>query len=94
MSEFHKPITLCTDASSHGLGAVLEQNGHAIAYYSRSLKISEKNYSVVEQECLAIVEALKRFRHYLQGRKFQIFTDHKPLEWLANQKSIGRLRRW
>ena len=58
------------------------------------MKISEKNYSVVEQECLAIVEALKRFRHYLLGRKFQILTDHKPLEWLANQKSIGRLWRW
>ena len=68
-------------AFSQGLGAVLEQNGHAVAYYSRS-------------ECLAIVKALKRFRRYLLGRKFQILTDHKPLEWLANQKSIGRLWRW
>ena len=91
---FTCPFTLCTDASSRGLGAVLEQNGHAVAYYSRSLKSAEKNYSVVEQECLAIVEALKRFRHYLLGRRFQILTDHKPLEWLANQKSIGRLWRW
>ena len=87
-------FTLCTDASSQGLGAVLEQSGHAVAYYSRSLSIAEHNYSVIEQECLAIVESLKRFRHYLIGRKFQILTDHKPLEWLASQKSIGRLWRW
>ena len=83
-----------TRFSSQGLGAVLERSGHAVAYYSRSLSIAEQNYNVIEQECLAIVESLKRFRHYLIGRKFQILTDHKPLEWLANQKSIGRLWRW
>ena len=51
-------------------------------------------YSTVELECLAIVESLKQFRHYLIGRHFQILTDHKPLEWLSSQKSIGKLWRW
>ena len=92
--DFKRILTLCTDASSIGLGAVLEQEGHAVAYFSRALRGAESRYSTVELECLAIVESLKRFRHYLIGRHFQILTDHKPLEWLSSQKSIGRLWRW
>ena len=91
---FIKKFTLCTDASGTGLGAVLEQEGHVVAYYSRSLRNAEKHYSTIELECLAIVESVKRFRHYLLGKKFEILTDHKPLEWLAKQKSVGRLWRW
>ena len=91
---FKRIFTLCTDASSIGLGAVLEQEGHAVAYFSRALRGAESRYSTVELECLAIVESLKRFRHYLIGRHFQILADHKPLEWLSSQKSIGKLWRW
>ena len=85
---------MCTDASGTGLGAVLEQDGQVIAYYSRALRKAEKNYSTVELECLAVVESVKRFRHYLLRREFEILTDHKPLEWLAKQKCVGRLWRW
>ena len=92
--DFNKRFELYTDASGTGLGAVLEQNGHVIAYYSRTLRGAERNYSTIEQECLAIVESLKRFRHYLIGRQFAIFTDLKPLEWLHTQKAVGRLWRW
>ena len=92
--DFKKKFTLCTDASGLGLGAVLEQDNHAVAYYSRSLRNSERNYSTIELECLAMVEALKRLRHYLLGRQFEILTDHKPLESLSEQKSNGRLWRW
>ena len=63
--DFQKKFTLCTDASGLGLGAVLEQDNHAVAYYSRSLRNSERNHSAIELECLAMVEALKRFRHYV-----------------------------
>ena len=76
------------------MGAILEQGGHVIAYFSRTLRIAQRNYSTIEQECLAIVESLKRFRHYLIGRKFEIITDHKPLEWLHTQKAMGRLWQW
>ena len=69
-------------------------DGHVIAYFSRALRSAERNYSTIEQECLAIVESLKRFRHYLIGRRFEIITDHKPLEWLQTQKAIGCLWRW
>ena len=85
------------DASAVGLGAVLEQDGHVIAYASRScrsLTASERQYSVIQRECLAMVYALKQFRHYLLGRRFQLVTDHAPLQWLSAQKMEGMLCRW
>ena len=83
-----------TDASDVGLGAVLEQDNHVIAYASRTLTKSERNYSVIQKECLAIVYATKQFRHYLLGRQFQLHTDHAPLQWLSAQRMEGLLCRW
>ena len=77
-----------------GLGATLEQNSHVIAYASCSLTLSERNYSVIQQECLAIVFGLKQFHHYLLGKSFQLYTDHVPLQWLAEQTMEGMLFRW
>ena len=87
-------FTVQTDASAIGLGAILEQNGKVIAYASRALSKSERNYSVIQRECLAIVYALKQFRHYLLGHRFLLITDHAPLQWLSNQKMEGLLSRW
>ena len=58
------------------------------------LRDVEARYSTIELECLAIIESLKRIRHYLIGRHFEILTDHKPLEWFSSQKSVGKLWRW
>ena len=69
-----------------GVGVVLEQNDHVIAYASRALTVPERQYSVIQRECLAVIYALKQFRHYLLGRTFQILTDHAPLQWLSAQK--------
>ncbi len=85
---------LHTDASDRGLGAVLEQDGRVVAYASRALTQSERNYSVIQRECLAVVYAVKQFRHYLLGRPFQLYTDHAPLQWLSGQKMEGMLCRW
>ena len=80
---FHQsasPFVLQTDASAVGLGAVLEQDGHVIAYASRTLNKAEQNYSVIQKECLAVVFTLKQFCHYLLGRPFRLITDHEPLQ--------------
>ena len=82
---------LSTDASATGIGTVLEQNNHVIAYASRTLSAAERNYSVIQRECLAIVFPLKQFRHYLLGRAFKLITDHAPLQWLSCQKMEGLL---
>ncbi|KAL5469538.1 hypothetical protein EMCRGX_G030807 [Ephydatia muelleri] len=87
-------MVLQTDASSVGLGAVLEQDQRVVGYASRTLTKAEANYSVIQRESLAIVWAMKQFRHYLLGRTFQLMTDHAPLQWLGEQKMEGLLCRW
>ncbi|KAL2226254.1 UNVERIFIED_CONTAM: Transposon Tf2-12 polyprotein, partial [Sesamum indicum] len=84
-----------TDASKQGLGCVLMQNGKVIAYASRQLKNHEFNYPTHDLELAAIVHALKIWRHYLYGEKFQILTDHKSLKYILTQKELNlRQRRW
>ena len=73
-------FVLQTDTSSVGLGAVLEQNGSVIAYASRAINSTERQYSVIQKECLAAAFATKQFHHYLLGRLFQLLTDHCPLQ--------------
>lgn len=97
--DFSKPFNLTTDASNVALGAVLSQGPIGqdlpIAYASRTLNDSELNYSTIEKECLCLVWATKYFRPYLFGRKFNIITDHKPLQWLFSLKDpSSKLLRW
>ncbi|GJS30086.1 putative reverse transcriptase domain-containing protein [Tanacetum coccineum] len=83
------------DASHKGLGVVLMQNEKVIAYASRQLKIHEKNYTTHDLELGAVVFALKIWRHYLYGTKCTVFTDHKSLQHILDQKDLNmRQRRW
>ncbi|GJX76486.1 putative reverse transcriptase domain-containing protein [Tanacetum coccineum] len=83
------------DASCLGLGCVLMQRGKVIAYAFRQLKIHEKNYTTYDLELGAVVFALNIWRHYLYGTKSVIYTDHKSLQYIFNQKELNmRQRRW
>ncbi|GJY08897.1 putative reverse transcriptase domain-containing protein [Tanacetum coccineum] len=87
-------IVYC-DASIKGLGAVLMQREKVIAYASRQLKIHEKNYTTHDLELGAVVFSLKLWRHYLYRTKCTVFTDHKSLQHILNQKELNmRQRRW
>ena len=98
--DFTKPFLIYTDASGTGLGAVLSQLNDegkecVIAYASRSLNKAECNYGITDQECLAVVWAVKHFEQYLGLLPFKIVTDHSALKFLqtANMPS-GRRARW
>ncbi|GJV75999.1 reverse transcriptase domain-containing protein [Tanacetum coccineum] len=83
------------DASNQGLGCVLMQRGKVIGYASRQLKTHEKNYTTHDLELGAVVLALKTWRHYLYGTKSVIYTDHKSLQHIFDQKELNmRQRRW
>ncbi|GJU90956.1 putative reverse transcriptase domain-containing protein [Tanacetum coccineum] len=87
-------IAYC-DASKKGLGAMLMQREKVISYASRQLKIHEKNYTTHDLELGAVVFALKIWRHYLYGTKCTVFTDHKSLQHILDQKELNmRQRRW
>ena len=97
--DFSAEFILDTDASNHGIGAVLSQlkDGveHPVAFASGTLTKAERNYCVTRKELLAVVEFVKQFRHYLQGPKFRIRTDHAPLRSVLKVKETeGQLARW
>ncbi|GKG12841.1 putative reverse transcriptase domain-containing protein, partial [Tanacetum coccineum] len=82
--------------SHQGLGAVLMQREKVIAYVSRQLKPNEENYTTYDLELEAVVFALKIWRHYLlYGTKCNVFTDHKSLQHILDQKELNmRQRHW
>lgn len=97
--DFTKKFYLHCDASDYGIGAVLvqfdeEKNERPIAFMSKKLSTSQRNYSVTERECLAALEAIKKFRCYLELQDFEVITDHASLVWLMKQPDLsGRLAR-
>ena len=72
-----KPFTIFTDASNFQVGATIKQNDLPIAYFSRKLTPTQRRYSTIEQEMLAIVEVLKEYRNFLLGATIVIYIDHR-----------------
>ena len=90
---------LRTDASDVGIGAVLLQEHEGelfpVSYASRKLLPRERNYSVIERECLGLVWAVQKFYVYLYGKEFILQTDHEPLVYLNKAKLLNsRIMRW
>ncbi|GJS85278.1 putative reverse transcriptase domain-containing protein [Tanacetum coccineum] len=95
LPEGTKDFVVYCDASLKGYGAVLMQREKVIAYASRQLKVHEENYTTHDLELGAVVFALRLWRHYLYGTKCVVFTDHKSLQYILNQKELNlRQRRW
>ncbi|GJY28825.1 putative reverse transcriptase domain-containing protein [Tanacetum coccineum] len=95
LPEGSEDFVVYCDALHKGLGVVLMQKGKVIAYASRQLKIHEKNCPTQDLELGSVVFALKIWRHYLYGTKCTVFTDHKSLQHILNQKELNmRQHHW
>ena len=89
LPDFSQPFVVEGDASGEGLGAVLMQNHHPIAFESCKLKNYERHYSIYDKVMLAILHALTKFRQYLVGSKFKIKTDHNSLKYFLELKELN-----
>jgi hypothetical protein len=86
---------VCIDTCKEGLGGILMQNGYVIGYESKKLKEHERNYAMHDFELVAIVHALRMWRHYLMGKKFELRIDHIGLKYLFEQPTLNsRQTRW
>ena len=99
LADTSKPFRVETDASDFAIGAVLlqeyEHHWHPVAYDSRKLQQAERNYHPYERELLAVIYALKLWRHYLLGQGFEAYTDHKTLETFERKSDLThRQARW
>jgi hypothetical protein len=95
MPDLQKGFDIYCDACRQGLGCVLMQEVHVIAYESRQLWKHELNYPIHDLELAIVVHALKIWRHYIMGTKCQVYTDHKSLKYIFTQKDLNlRQHRW
>src|SRR3954467_12391822 len=81
-SKHQKAIEIYCDASRQGLGCILMQDRHVVAYASRQLRPHEENYLTLYLELAAVVHDLKTLRHYLLGNRCEIYSDHQSLKYI------------
>jgi hypothetical protein len=95
MPDMEKSFSIYCDASSQGLGCVLMQDGHVVAYASRQLRKHEAHYPTHDLELAVVVHALKIWRHYLMRKRCELYMDHKSLKYIFTQSNLNlRQRRW
>jgi hypothetical protein len=95
MLDMEKPFSIYCDALGQGLGCVLMQDGRMVVYASWQLRKHEVNYPTCDLELAAVVHALKIWRHYLMGKRCELYTDHTSWKYIFTQSNLKlRQRRW
>jgi hypothetical protein len=95
MPNMEKSFSIYCDASGQGLGCVLMQDGHVVAFASRQLRKHEAHFPTHDLELAAIVHTRNIWRHYLMGKRYELYTDHKSLKYIFTQSNLNlRQRRW
>jgi hypothetical protein len=93
--DMEKPLSIYYDASGQGLGCVLMQDSHVVAYASRQLRKHEGKYLTHDLELAAVVHALKIWRHYIIGKRCEVYLDYKSLKYIFTLPDLNlRQRRW
>ena len=86
------PFVVETDASDVGIAATLNQGGRPVVFFSRTLTKPERGFSAIEKEATAIIESLRKWKHYLLGKKFLLLTDQRSLSFMLNPKAKGKIK--
>jgi hypothetical protein len=95
MPDMEKQFSIYCDASGQGLGCGLMQDGHVVAHASRQLRKHEEHYPTHNLELIVVVHALKIWRHYLIGKRYEVYSDHKSLKYIFTRPYLNlRQRRW
>lgn len=90
--DYNETFTVETDASDYAIAATLSQNRRPVAFFSRTLSGPERRHSSIEKEAAAIIEALRKWRHYLIGRHFNLITDQKSVSFMFNHQHTSKIK--
>ena len=90
LPSFNKVFQVECDASGNAIGVVLSQEDKPIAFFSEKLNNGKRKYSMQDQEFYAIVQALKKWRHYSIPKESVLYTDHKALKYLGSQHKLNQ----
>jgi hypothetical protein len=89
MPDMEKPFSIYCDATGQGLGCVLMQDGHVVAYASRQLRKHEEKYLSHDLELAVMVHSLKIWRHYIIGKRCEVYSNHKSLKYIFTQPDLN-----
>ena len=90
--DYSEPLVVETDTSDVAIAATLNQNGRPVAFFSRTLSPAEKHHSAVENEAYAVVEAIRKWRHYLLGNHVKLVTDQRSVSFMYDTKHKGKIK--
>jgi len=96
LPDLQRPFEIQTDANDYAMGAVLTQHGKPICYHSETFNPAVVNYPTYDKELYALIQSVKKWKHYLMGKEIVIHTNHQPLQYLHFQTKLQQSRhyRW